>query len=266
MIERVLGAWSDEAAEFASVLHEQDPSWRSEAFPLAGGHAVLWGAGLFVNRAMAAGVDASISDDEFELLESRSRAVGVEPAIEVSPATRPDARLAAERRGYVAAAALSALRCRLTDAHASTPDPSYAVVGATDQLAVWQEVAALGWGHEARAARRASDAFAAAAAVIDGDGFVLARDGDRPIGCASLNVTAGVATLRGMSTVPAERRRGVQAALIHHRLQLAHAAGCDVATTTVRPGGDSERNLRRHGFEPWFTITILTRTGIGASG
>lgn len=261
MIGRVLRTWSQEAADFASVLRDLDPTWRSEAFAIAGGHAVLWGAGLFVNRAMAVGIDSPVTESDFESLEQRSRAVGVEPAVEISRVTRPDVRLLAEARGYVPDSAVSVLRCPLSDAH-SAHDSSFTIETATDQVAVWQKVSALGWGHTSEAARRASDAFGAAAAVVDGEGFVVARDrtDGRPVGCASLNICAGVATLRGMSTTPAERRRGVQAALIRHRLRLAHAAGCDVVTTMVRPNGESERNLRRHGFEPWFAISVLTRS------
>ena len=59
-----------------------------------------------------------------------------------------------------------------------------------------------------------------------------------------------VATLGGMSTIPAERGRGVQAALILHRLGLARAAGCTIATSTTVVGGASERNVQRFGFRP----------------
>ena len=99
------------------------------------------------------------------------------------------------------------------------------------------------------------------AAKVDGDRFVLATDtvsGD-PIACATLSIRDDVATLGGMSTVPSARRRGVQSALIRHRLALAASSGCAIATTTVAPGGDSERNLLRHGFDHWFTIETLTR-------
>ncbi len=136
-----------------------------------------------------------------------------------------------------------------------------------DRLRAWQETSAAGWGHDTASARRASDAFAAAAAAVDGDGFVLARDAGngRPLGCASLTMRGGVATLGGMSTIREERRRGVHAALIRHRLGLAAANDCVIATTTASPGGDSERNLRRNGFEPWFELTTLTRPG-GTAG
>jgi GNAT superfamily N-acetyltransferase len=221
---------------------------------------VLCGAGLYVNQAMAVGLDAPMSSSEVELLEARSAVVGVPPSIEVTPATRPDVREEFEARGYVEDVAVSALRCHLSDPASTWTDPSLVIEPAAGQVAVWQETAAIAWGHLDPAARRASDAFGAAAAVVDGDGLLLARDAvdGRPVGCASLTIRDDIATLGGMSTIPWRRGRGVQAALIHHRVRLARAAGCVLATATAAPGGASERNLMRHGFVPWFTVTTLT--------
>jgi GNAT superfamily N-acetyltransferase len=130
-------------------------------------------------------------------------------------------------------------------------------------IADWQEVSALGWGHVTPESRRASDAFVRAAQVIDGDGMVIAHDAadGRPLGCASLTRRDGVATLGGMSTIPAERRRGVQAALVRHRIEVALDSGCDLITTSTAVGGASERNVGRLGFEPVLTITTWGRPG-----
>jgi GNAT superfamily N-acetyltransferase len=266
MMRRVLDAWAADAAAFAAVLRAQDPSWGSNTFPLAGGHVVLCGAGMCVNRAIGVGLDRPLTVADFDLLERRSSAAGVAPAIEVSPLTHPVVLREAGARGFVGDSKVVASRRGLSDIAALPVDASFVIEPAADQLRVWQETSAAGWRHDRTSARRASDAFAAAAAAVDGDGFVLARDADdgRPVGCASLTMRDGVATLGGMSTIPSERRRGVQAALIRHRLRLAAANGCVVATTTASPGGDSERNLRRHGFEPWFEVETLV--GPGGSG
>ena len=53
----VLRTWARDASAFAEVLANQDPSWGSESFSLAGGRAVLCGAGMYVNHAIAAGLD-----------------------------------------------------------------------------------------------------------------------------------------------------------------------------------------------------------------
>ena len=109
--------------------------------------------------------------------------------------------------------------------------------------------------------RRAHDAFGAATAAVDGSALVLAfnADDDRPLGCANMHIVGGVAILGGMSTLPAERRRGVQAALIAHRLEIAADAGCDLAVSSTLPANASERNLTRAGFRPLFEMATLTR-------
>ncbi|MFW2335606.1 GNAT family N-acetyltransferase [Ilumatobacter sp.] len=261
MMGRVVRTWALDAAAFAEVLAQQDPSWGSGHVPVAGGQLVLCGRGMYVNRALGAGLEAPLTSADFELIETRSAAADVDASIELTPVTHPAVGPQARARGYVVTRTIRALRRPLVARERYPAGGRIVIEPAAHQVAVWQETSALGWGHEAPGARRASDAFAAATATVDGAGFVVARDAatGEPVGCASLAVRESVATLAAMSTVPGARRRGVQAALIVHRLRVARAARCDVATTTVEPGGASERNLVRHGFTSWFDITLLTR-------
>lgn len=262
-MRKALRAWADDAAEFAIQLARIDPSWGSVTFALAGGQVVLCGPGMYVNRALACGLDGPLSEADMIQLEARSTAVGVPAALEITEATHPDVIEQLTLRGYLDGASTAALRRRLDDLdQLPDPDPTIVIRSAnTDLLPLWQATSALGWGHLDNDARRASDAFSRAAALVDGEGLVLATDAHdgRPLGCASLTVRDGVATLGGMSTLPAERGRGVQRALIHHRLRVAARRGCEIATTSAAPGGVSERNLIRHGFDPWFAVTTKQR-------
>ena len=264
MMKQVLHAWAEDAAEFATELARIDPAWGSQTFPLAGGHVVLCGPGLYVNRVLGAGLERPMTDGELDLLESRSATVGVPAAVEVTAASHPALIDRLVERGYVADSETITLRCALDPIEVLVPPPDTITIQSanTDLLATWQETSALGWGHVDEAARRASDAFARAAAVVDGDGLVLATDAidGRPVGCASLTINGEVATLGGMSTMPAERERGVQAALIQHRLRVATELGCEIATASTQPDSASYRNLTRHGFEPWFTVTTMARS------
>ncbi len=266
-LRRVLAVWAEDAVAFARVLAAQDPSWRTEWFPLGGGSSVLCGRGLYVNRLMGAGIERSLGQSDLELLERRCAVVGVAAAVETTPATHPGTVEMLVARGYDVADRTSALGRALTDGDLAPSqyaplDPTLSIERADgDLLPLWQETSASGWGHRETDARRASDAFARAAAAVDGEHFVLVRsvaDG-RPVAAASLTMRSGVATLGGMSTVPGERGRGVQSALIRHRLRAAQASGCDLATSTAEPGSGSERNLMRHGFEPWCTIETWIR-------
>ncbi len=82
----------------------------------------------------------------------------------------------------------------------------------------------------------------------------VAHIGDRPVGTAALWVHGRSAWFTSASTRPEARGRGVQSALIRHRLREAHAMGCTrahVETAEDKPDkpAPSYRNLTRLGFE-----------------
>jgi hypothetical protein len=70
-----------------------------------------------------------------------------------------------------------------------------------------------------------------------------------PTGGAVLEIVNGIALVRTASTRYAQRRKGVQAALISARLRAASRAGCTIAFSMANKGSGSERNLRRFGFQ-----------------
>jgi len=243
--------------DVARVLADREPMWCSETFEIADGHAVLLGPGLYVNRVLAAGLEADVNDVQLDLLQERSRAVGVPPALEVNEHTSPSVAplLAAHgfRAGRATAWMFRSLDGDLAPCHRSV---EVEVVDA-ESLAAWQAATAIGWGHLDVSARGASDAFAAAAFEVQSPGLLLARSANdgRILGCASLSLRDDLATLGAMSTLPDERGKGVQAALIAARLRLAADAGFKLAATSVAPGSGSQRNLARHGFVPSHTNT-----------
>ena len=265
LIERITAACAEGAAAHARALATQDPTWGTEVFALAGGFAVLCGPGLYVNRAIGIGLGGcTVSPDDLAELERRSAAVGVPASIDVVPTNDSRLLALAAERGYALARMLTfhARPVRPGDRELASPDPAIVVrrVGG-DLLGTWQEVCAVGFDVGDGIGRRASDAFGTAAAAVDGGALVLAvsADDDRPLGCANMHIVGGVAILGGMSTLPAERRRGVQAALIAHRLEMAADAGCDLAVSSTAPANASERNVTRAGFRPLFEMATITR-------
>jgi N-acetylglutamate synthase-like GNAT family acetyltransferase len=88
--------------------------------------------------------------------------------------------------------------------------------------------------------------------------FVALVDG-QVAGCGSLIATEGMAVLGGGATLSTHRRRGLQSALLVHRLHLAVTLDCDLAVATALPAGQSARNLERLGFTQLYTQAVLTR-------
>jgi len=246
----------------ARALAAFNSSWRTETFDLADGHAVLLGSGLYVNRALAAGLEEDVTDTQLDLLDSRSRAVGVESAFEVSEQTLPSVVARLTALGFQAGNETS-LMVHDLDGRSPDEEPSIEVEVIGDSgLAAWQAATAEGWGHRDREARRGSDAFAAAAAGSQSPGLMLARslhDG-RVMGCAALSIRGGLAILGAMSTLPTERQRGVHGALIKERLRMASDQDCVVAIAQCAPGGGSERNLIRFGFMLVHRTTTWTKS------
>lgn len=95
----------------------------------------------------------------------------------------------------------------------------------------------------------------------------LARLHGEVAGGAGLRLTTGVAQLAGAATLPPFRRRGVQTALLRHRLASAAARGCDIAVVTTQPGSKSQENVQQFGFRLMYVRLILARTeGPGTKG
>jgi len=87
----------------------------------------------------------------------------------------------------------------------------------------------------------------------------LARRAGEPAGGASLRLADGLAQLCGAGTLPAHRRRGVQAALLAHRLACAAEAGAELALVTTSPGSKSQQNVQRAGFELLYARALLRK-------
>jgi GNAT superfamily N-acetyltransferase len=250
LIRRIERADAAALARLPGILVDQDPSRVSESRPVAGGHLVLCGPGLYVNRALAVGIDAPMHDDDLDVVEQRSAAMGVAPAVEVTDATQPGTLDLLTARGYEHHPDLDVMllaRDLKGDLSESLPVEGVRIVEAPPGL--WSKVSASGF-EVGGAGRAASDAWAAAVALVDDLMLVATAPDGRPLGSATVRFLGDIAVLGGMSTIPAERGRGVQAALLGYRMQEARERGCSIATTSARVDGPSERNLLRHGFEP----------------
>jgi ribosomal protein S18 acetylase RimI-like enzyme len=87
----------------------------------------------------------------------------------------------------------------------------------------------------------------------------LVRRGGEIAGGGSLRLFEGVAQLCGAATLKPHRRRGIQSALLQHRLSEAAARGCDVAVVTTQPGSKSQENVQRSGFALLYARAVLVK-------
>ena len=118
-----------------------------------------------------------------------------------------------------------------------------------------------GFGFTDDAARSISNEFAGATLAVDDVHTFMATIDGRPPGCGALHVADGVGWTGGAATLPDFRRRGVQSALLAHRLRLAIELGCDLVAATAVPSGGSARNLVHLGFQLVQTQAVVVHAG-----
>jgi len=251
-IQRVERVWAANAAELVTNLGRLDGRGPSEVFELAGGVVAMGGAGSYVNAGFGLGIgSSSFTVNDAVVLEAAARRMGVGAAVQVSVASSPSVRAVLYHRGYQTTDIRNALWLEPNRTPLASPDRSFQIVLVDEStVQTWTDTTALGWGHLTVAARRRSDDFSRAAFMGEHEQLLLACDAqdDRPVGCASITIRDGVATLGAMCTLPAERNRGVQTALVRHRIAMAREENCDLVATLPAPRGGSERNLLRLGF------------------
>lgn len=97
-------------------------------------------------------------------------------------------------------------------------------------------------------------------ASADGVRLFVARYRGETAGAGAVRIGGGIAQLCGASTLPLFRRRGVQTALLAHRLRHARDAGSDLAVVTTQPGSKSQENVQRRGFALLYSRIVLVRT------
>ena len=78
---------------------------------------------------------------------------------------------------------------------------------------------------------------------------------NEPIATGTLYIYDDVAILAGASTIPEQRKKGAQTALLAARLKHAFEKGCKVAILDAHPGSLSQRNAEKNGFQIAYTRT-----------
>jgi GNAT superfamily N-acetyltransferase len=216
---------------------------------------------MYENSVKGLGVFQPASDDDLDQAEAYFADRGLVPEIDVCPWVAGDllGRLAA--RGYALAATRTyyARYVDITDKVETPPlDAATTIEAVTaETLPLLQRLRREGF--EVGDAAQVSDRFTTAGALQVGATNYIARIDGEAAGTALLYIADGRALLGGMATLPAYRGRGLQGALIRHRVARASELGCHLVVSTTIPANRSGLNLQRHGFAIAFTMSTLCR-------
>lgn len=235
--------------------------------PIAGGWAVLARPGLPTNKVAGCGFTEPLEPHALAAIEAAWWGRGEPVRFELSTLAAPTLHHALTGRGYHLEGFEHVLVRPLTAADATAAAaPGVTVEEVTPATAAdWLRVSIDGFGHPDGASPLdppiAPDVLATIFADLGAAALprYLARVDGAPAGVASARYADGVVQLCGAATAPAFRRRGVQRALLTHRLARAVATGCELAVVTTSPASQSQANVMRLGFALAYARAVLVR-------
>jgi ribosomal protein S18 acetylase RimI-like enzyme len=253
----------------AAAAQRRHPETGVFATPLAGGVATFTSPGAPMNKVAGLGFAGPLDEEALAEVERAFAERGSSVQAEVASLGDPGIVRMLSARGYVLQGFENVLGRSLPAGPLPPRAPGIDVAPSfLDELPVWIHVVTGGFAspddqgvpsHESYP-RDLVEVVMADMASAEGFSRYLARRDGVPAGGASLRLFDGVAHLCGAATLPGHRRRGVQSALLAARLEIASAAGCDVAVVVTQPGSKSQENVQRQGFDLLYTRAILVRT------
>jgi GNAT superfamily N-acetyltransferase len=235
------------------------PEISSAEESIAGGWAVFTGVGSPISEARALGMTGPVIDDDMDRLEAFYHSRGDAIRIEVCPMADATLHQLLAKRGYRLAEFSNMLMRRLEPGEQlASGHPGIATRAIEPSEArLWAETVARGFAEHFPFTDELVSIMSCWAHSSIGACYLGTVDGELA-GGGAVAMHDGVALLGGAATLPAFRKRGLQAALIAARLSRASAAGCDLAMTVTLPASASQHNVERHGFRVAYTRTKFT--------
>src|SRR3954454_23561356 len=237
------------------------------AIPIAGGLASFAEHGSPYNKVVGLGFGGVPSTRALDEIEHAFAACGAPTQIELAHLADPEIGELITGRGYQLESFENVLGCAIEPGlDRTTPARIEGRRSGDEELDAWIDVVVdaavhpdtqgVPWHEEfPREIVEKAERDAAAAGLAR---YAALHDGGLG-GGASLRVEQGIAQLAGAGTAPGHRRRGIQSALLAHRLADAASAGCDVAVITTQPGSRSHQNAQRQGFDLLYTRAVLVK-------
>jgi GNAT superfamily N-acetyltransferase len=259
LVERLESTSAVASLDLIRGIQRLDASTAAEGREFAGGTLIAMGAGRYVNRAIGVTTEERSSDD-VDSIEQFFAERNLPSMIELSSWAPSSTLNELAQRNYVPMwfRSVFALTPTLTFATSRAGLRIERVEDVDENR--WLDVFARGFEAEQGEVRVANDEIGRAGRIAPNAHTFLAFIGDDVVGCGSVQFVDGIAWLGGAATIPEFRQRGVQAALVAHRLGLAAEAGCELAAVSALSSGPSARNIVRLGFQHVQTQVVVQRS------
>jgi len=247
---------------FVNAAARVFPDAGADLLEVAGGVAAFCLPGAPFNQAIGLGLTGPVEAADVDTLERFFSDHGESVRVNVCPLAHPSLADELSARHYAVADFENVLvRALGPDDERSREDSLIDVrVVTPDERPLWARLVVRGFSTTGTLTET-EEKIARVLTAEEGATHLLATIDGEPAGTGEVVIEDGIGWLSADTTLPAYRRRGVQAALQLARLRLARLEGCDLAVTEARPGGGSQRNMERLGFRIAYTRVDMVQSG-----
>ena len=247
---------------------------------IMGGVMAYLEPGSWANQACGIGLEGEVTQDEVDRLVAFYVSRGVEPRAEVAQFADESLLAVMAKQGFELRQFETVL-VRLLDAGEKIEaapaqgwpvdaDGNELVIEAVDAaneplvLESWR-VSMSGFLPEVREPTEKELAMHRTILTHPHSEYLVAKFGDTVVGAGGAEYPRGddipVGVLFGVSVLDDYRKRGVQQALILHRVRGAQERGAKIVVIHSLPGAATDRNSMRLGFGPCYTKAIMAKKG-----
>jgi GNAT superfamily N-acetyltransferase len=259
LVERLELAEGRANAAMVEARARLEPSSGATWIAVGGALAMFDGVGSPITQTFGIGLAEPFSDAEFAAIETFFDTRGAATSHEVSAHAAGETTRLLPARGYTPIEQSTVL-VRPT-ALPRELRPSSVTVRRIEahESALWSRISGHGWSSVGEELSAFIEQFGRILSQAHGVTCFLAEIDGAPIAAAAMNVSTDVALLAGASTIPSERGRGAQAALLDARLTYAQQLGVELAMVVTAPDSTSQHNAERSGFRPLYGRTKWER-------
>lgn len=250
-------AWR--ATHYARARLEHQPDPQGDTLTIGGAQVIYGGATAPVNRAIGVGMVEPVSVPTLEAIEEFYAVRGAPVRLDLCPLADAALVKLLAGRGYAVERFFTVLALRLPPPQTEPLPPEIRITQAAPAEAQqWLTVVGQGFTEQEQPDADMLQILYPNFHAANAHAYFAWIDG-QPAGGGGMYLHGGVAEFGGASTRVAYRKRGVQTALLHHRMAAAYTLGCDLAMVMTTPGTVSQRNVQRAGFDVAYTKATLTR-------
>ncbi len=267
-----------EEARQARAMTEIAPQYER----IMGGVMSFLEPGSWANQACGVGLAGPVTEDEIDRFVTYYTSRGVEPRVEVAQFADPTLITGLGRRGFDLRQFETVLARPILpgeDVMAAMPN-DWPMDDAGNELVIQRvepddeamvlesfKVSMSGFMPRGYVPSAAEIGMHRKIVAHPHSDYLVARFGSDVVGAGGVEYPRDdaipVGVLFGVSVLTKFRRRGVQQAMILHRVHQAQLRGARVAIIHSMPGASTDRNSMRLGFAPCYTKAILAMRGEG---